>query len=155
MNIFLVRGTHCFEVQHANTRLASPPSHAEAEGMLLRSLCLKLELDLNNPVNNNSITMDIPGNKNNLFSVSLKWFTILPLGAPLTRIIQSDLGCGKALSHWSLCIAGQPNLSQCDGLQMCVPMCLICGHLCSFFLMRVSTILWYFCVRSVYHWVYS
>ena len=42
MNIFLVPGTHCLEVQRANTRLASPPSHAEAEVMLLRSLCFKV-----------------------------------------------------------------------------------------------------------------
>ena len=41
VNIFLVPGTHCLAVQHATTRLAGPPSHAEAEGMLLRSLCFQ------------------------------------------------------------------------------------------------------------------
>ena len=39
ISIFLVPGTHCLAVQHATTRLPGPPSHTEAEGMLLRSLC--------------------------------------------------------------------------------------------------------------------
>ena len=47
-HIFLVPGAHCFTVQHA-TRLAGPPSHVEAEGMLLRSLCLTLQLRHNRP----------------------------------------------------------------------------------------------------------
>ena len=37
--IFLLSWTHCLAVQHASKRLAAPPSHAGAEGMLLRSLC--------------------------------------------------------------------------------------------------------------------
>ena len=43
-NIFLVPGTHCLAVQRATKRLADPPSHMEAEGMLLRSLCFLLIL---------------------------------------------------------------------------------------------------------------
>ena len=39
VNIFLVPGTHCLAVQHVTTELAGLPSHAEAEGMLLHSLC--------------------------------------------------------------------------------------------------------------------
>ena len=38
-SISFVPGTHRLVVQHATTRLAGPLSHAEAEGMLLRSLC--------------------------------------------------------------------------------------------------------------------
>ena len=46
-SISFVPGTHRLVVQHATTRLAGPLSHAEAEGMLLRSLCLKLNMIFN------------------------------------------------------------------------------------------------------------